>query len=165
MATQPIKCPYDVLEGFRFYRGNLVLDNGMTTNPPKYLSLEDLNIAVDRFSRSRVTLKPGGYSLLSQTDIGDEYGYVSFIAVKAIYPSSTVESRKYINWTYQNATNYMGELMVLSGQRISSVDSEFEGWNLSKPGTLSINSPGNGGIVFHNPSSDTTVKLEILVCG
>jgi len=164
MATQPITCPYDVLEGFRFYRGNLVLDNGNTSNPPKYLSMKDLNIEVDRFSRSRVTLKPGAYSLLSQTDIGDQYGYVSFIAVKAIYPSSTLESRKYINWTYQGNTNYMGELMVLSGQRISSSDSEFEGWNLSKPGTLASDSVGNGGIVFHNPSTEITVKLEILVC-
>lgn len=165
MATQPITCPYDVLEGFRFYRGDLVLDNGATNNPPKYLSMKDLNITVDKFSRSRVTLKPGGYSLLSQTDIGDDYGYVSFIAVKAVYPDSTVESRKYINWTYQGNTNYMGELMVLSGQRISSSDSEFEGWNLSKPGTLAENSAGNGGILFYNPSTETTVRLEILVCG
>lgn len=165
MATQPITCPYDVLEGFRFYRGNLVLDSGNTSNPPKYLSMKDLNIGVDKFSRSRVTLKPGASSLLSQTDVGDEYGYVSFIAVKAIYPSSTVESRKYIAWTYQGNTNYMGELMVLSGQRISSSDSEFEGWNLSKPGTLSSDSIGNGGIVFYNPSTEITVKLEILVCG
>jgi hypothetical protein len=163
MATQPIICPYDVPEGFRFYKGHLVLDNGTTNNPPKYLSLTDLNVPVDKFSRSRITLKPGEYSLLSQTDIGDEYGYVSFIAIKAIYPISTVESRKYINWTYRGNTNYMGELMVLSGQRTSSVDSEFEGWNLSKPGTIQEINPGNGGIVFYNPSTEITVKLEILI--
>ena len=164
MATQPIKCPYDLLEGFRFYKGNLVLDNGMTNNPPNYLLMKDLKTGIDNFSRSRITLKPGACFLLSQTDIGNNQGYVSFIAVKAIYPSSTLESRKYINWTYQGNTNYMGELMVLSGQRISSSDSEFEGWNLSKPGTLASDSVGNGGIVFHNPSTEITVKLEILVC-
>jgi len=160
MATQPIKCPYDLLEGFRFYNGNLVLDNGMTNNPPNYLLMKDLKTGIDNFSRSRITLKPGACFLLSQTDIGNNQGYVSFIAVKAVYPDLTVESKKYINWTYLNNTNYMGELMVLTGPMLSSVSSTPEGWNLSKPNVVF----NNGGMVFCNPSADFTVKLEILVC-
>jgi hypothetical protein len=54
----------------------------------------------------------------------------------------------------------MGELMVLSGKRISATDSIYEGWLLSKPGVYS----DLGGIVFTNPHSDIDVKLEILVC-
>ena len=160
MATQPIKCPYDLLEGFRFYNGNLVLDNGMTNNPPNYLLMKDIKMGIDNFSRSRITLKPGACFLLSQTDIGNNQGYVSFIAVKDVYPDLTVESKKYINWTYLNNTNYMGELMVLTGPMLSSVSSTPEGWNLSKPNVVF----NNGGMVFCNPSADFTVKLEILVC-
>ena len=80
MATQPINCPYDVTEGLRFYKEDLVLDDGNSMNPIKYLSLSDLSIPVNKFSRSRVTLSPGSRSLLSQSDIADENGYVSFIA-------------------------------------------------------------------------------------
>lgn len=163
MATQPINCPYDVTEGLRFYKEDLVLDDGNSMNPIKYLSLSDLSIPVNKFSRSRVTLSPGSRSLLSQSDIADENGYVSFIAVKAVYPSTVVESRKYINWTYQGNINNMGELMVLSGPKVSTINSEYLGWNLSKPGTVSGNI-GDGGISFYNPSTDITVKLEILVC-
>ena len=57
----------------------------------------------------------------------------------------------------------MGELMVLSGPKVSTINSEYLGWNLSKPGTVSDNI-GDGGISFYNPSTDITVKLEILVC-
>lgn len=160
MATQPITCPYDPAEGFRFYRGNLVLDNGMTNNPQPYMLMKDININVENFSRSRITLKPGACFLLSQTDIGNSEGYVSFIAVKAVYANLTVESKKYINWTYLGNTNYMGELMVLTGPMISSLSSTPVGWNLSKPG-VAFN---NGGIVFCNPSLDLPVKLEIMVC-
>ena len=85
-------------------------------NPIKYLSLSDLNIPVDKFSRSRVTLSPGSRSLLSQSDIADENGYVSFIAVKAVYPSTVVESRKYINWTYQGNINNMDH--IVTGKQI-----------------------------------------------
>jgi hypothetical protein len=87
-------------------------------------------------------------------------GYVSFIAIKAVFPSSTVESRKYLEWTYLGNTYYMGELMVLSGKRISATDSIYEGWLLSKPGVYS----DLGGIVFTNPHTNIDIKLEILVC-
>jgi len=160
MATKPITCPYDEGVGFRFYRSNLVLDEGNTNNLPIYLEMSDLVDESVSFSKSRVILKAGKCYLLSQTDIGDNQGYVSFIAVKAVYPSSTVESRKYIQWTYLNDTYYMGELMVLSGKKLSASDSINEGWLLSKPGVYS----NLGGIVFCNPHSDVDVKLEILVC-
>lgn len=160
MATKPITCPYDEGIGFRFYRSNLVLDEGNTNSLPIYLEMNDLVDESVAFSKSRVILKAGKCYLLSQTDIGDNLGYVSFIAVKAVYPTNTVESRKYIQWTYLNDTYYMGELMVLSGKSLSATDSIYEGWLLSKPGVYS----NQGGIVFCNTHSDVDVKLEILVC-
>jgi len=160
MATQPITCPYDEGTGFRFYRGNLVLDSGSDFNPQVYLELSDLMQETQAFSRNRVNLKAGKRYLLSQTNIGDNLGYVSFIGVKATFPSTVVESKKYLEWTYLESTYYMGELMVLSGKRISATDSLDEGWFLSKPGIYS----DEGGIVFYNPHTDIDIKLEFLVC-
>ena len=65
MATKPIACPYDTPEGFRFYRDNLVLDDGTKSSPPKYLSMNDLLIGVESFSKSRVSLNAGESFLLS----------------------------------------------------------------------------------------------------
>ena len=158
MATRPIECPYDTPEGFRFYRDNLVLDNGMGT-PQKYLSMKDLLIGVDSFSKSRVSLNSGESFLLSQSDVGDDTGYVSFIAIKAKFPDTIVESKKYLTWVYKGKTMNMGELMVLSGAKQYSTDSTYDGWNLSKPNDY-IN---NGGMIFTNPHTDFQIKLEILI--
>ena len=159
MATQPIICPYVVDEGFRFYRGNLVLDNGQTNNPPIYLPMSDIDLTVNTFARSRAILRESSCFLLTQSDITNPEGYVDFIAIKAIFPDNIVESKKYITWTYQGTTNYMGELMILSGKMISSTDSTYEGWNLSKPGMVF----NNGGITFCNPHTDIQIRLEILI--
>jgi len=159
MATQPVTCPYTQPAGFNFFRGNLVLDDGSKATPPVYMELSDILEEVQSFSKSRSSLKSGQCYILTQTDIGDELGYVSFIAVKATFPSGTLESKKYLNWTYQENTYTMGTLMILSGKRLSSVSSIYEGWLLSKPGVYSQ----NGGILFCNPHQDIDIKLEILV--
>jgi hypothetical protein len=91
MATQPITCPYDVLEGFRFNRGNLVLDTGRTNNPQQYLGMSDLSWEIQNFARNRAMLNESSCYLLSQPDVADEYGFVSIIAIKAIFPSYIVE--------------------------------------------------------------------------
>ena len=70
-----------------------------------------------------------------------------------------VESKKYLNWTYQGKDYYMGELMILSGKRTSTTDAGHEGWNLSKPGTTQQ----EGGITFCNPHTDIKIRLEILI--
>jgi len=159
MATQPVICPVPEVPGFTFSRGSLVLDDGTKTTPPVYLDLKDMKEELVSFSKSRVILKADKCFLLSQTDIGDDLGYVSFIAIKATFPDLTVESKKYLTWTYEGVTNNMGTLMVLSGKRISSISSVYEGWLLSKPGVYSQ----NGGIVFCNPHPNIDIKLEILV--
>ncbi len=159
MATQPVVCPVPTLPGFTFFKGNLVLDDGTKSSPPIYMQLRDMIEDVQSFSKSLVTVKAGRCFLLSQTDIADDLGYVSFIAVKATYPATSVESKKYMTWTYEGITYNMGTLMVLSGPRLSTTSSIYEGWMLSKPSQYSE----KGGIVFCNPHSDIDVKLEILV--
>lgn len=160
MATKPVTCPYGEGEGFKFYRGNLVLDDGKSMYPSIYMELSDLLIESESFSKNSVRLNPGKCFLLSQNDIANDLGYVSFILVKAVFPQTTVETRKYLEWTYMGRTYYMGELMVLSGKMLSSIDSIYEGWMLAKPNSYS----DMGGIVFCNNQSGIDIKLEILVC-
>lgn len=159
MATQPVVCPVPTLPGFTFFKGNLVLDDGTKSSPPIYMQLKDMIEDVQAFSKSSVTVKSSRCFLLSQTDIGDSLGYVSYIAVKATYPASVLESKKYMTWEYEGITYNMGTLMVLSGPRLSATSSVYEGWLLSKPGQYSQ----SGGIVFCNPHTDIDIKLEILV--
>lgn len=160
MATKPITCPYLEGEGFKFYRSNLVFDDGKSSNLPIYMELSDMLTETTAFSKSKVNLRAGKCFLLSQNDIGNQLGYVSFILVKAIFPSNIVESRKYLEWTYMGKTYPMGELLALSGMMLSATDSIYEGWLLAKPNEYS----DLGGIVFCNTQSDIDIKLEILVC-
>lgn len=159
MATQPIICPYEEVPGFRFFRGNLVLDDGKSSFPPVYMYLSDILSEISSFSKSSVTLSPNSCILLSQTDIGDRLGYVTFIGIKANFIGTTSTTKKYYNWTYDGITYTSGELLILSGPSLSATTSIYEGWLLSKPGVYSQ----SGGILLCNPHSDIRIKLEILV--
>lgn len=159
MSTRPVICPGEGQEGFLFNRGNLVIDDGTHTNLPSYLLMNDLELEISSYSRSRINVGPGKSFLLSQTDIADNYGYVSFIAVRVDYKPETVESKKYIEWEYDGNVNYLGELMVLSGKRTSSINSAEEGWDLSNPSEFF----SGGGIIFSNPHPDFSVRMEILI--
>lgn len=158
MATQPIACPYLVLEGFRFYRSNLILDTGTTTNPPVYMFLKDLTFTVNNFSKGRLNLRAGKSYVLSQTDVAEPNGFVSFLAIKATFPTN-LQTKKYLRWQYKEQTFNMGELMVLTGGPYSTADSEFIGWNLSQPGVFFL----DGGITFINPHVDMDIKMEFLI--
>lgn len=158
MATRPKNCPYDEASGFRFNRGFLTLDDGKTNYPEKFIKLDDIIDPINSYSKIKVNLLPDTCYLLSQVDITDDNGYVSFILVKSIFPENTAETRKYLTWEYQEEIYNMGKIMVLSGLDIVNFTSTSSGWNISHPTVLS-----DGGIIFCNPHSDLTIKLEILV--
>jgi len=179
MATRPITCAAGNQDGFIFFRDKFILeeDNSKVT----FFDFKDMLDEVVAYSRLKVTLKAGRNIKISQTDVGDENGYVKWIAVKVKYPepvnsliygsqvpiitgtptpsNGIAQTNKYINWTYQGTTYNIGDLMVLSGSKVGSSDSELTGWNLSED-TLPYT---DGGIIFTNPHSDIDVKLEILV--
>jgi hypothetical protein len=159
MATRPITCPTEP-NGFKFLRENLVLDSNVSQNPTIILGLSDFNFEVGAFSKVNINLAPETCGFLSQTDIVDDSGFVTFIAFKVIYPESTLDKDRYVTWEYRGETYYMGEIMILSGPNISTADSEEIGWNLSKPGPIYQ----DGGIRICNPHTDKRVKIEILVC-
>jgi hypothetical protein len=160
MATRPVICPYIEPEGIKFERTNLVIDSNNMANPQVLLMLEDLIFDVPAYSKSTINLKGGTCALISQADIADPGGYVSFVAVKANYPAGTLEKDKFVTWSYRSEEYYMGELLVLSGANITTFDSEEYGWNLTKPGPIYQ----DGGITICNPHTDKRVILEVLVC-
>ncbi len=159
MATRPVTCPTEP-EGIKFERNNLVLDSNVSQNPTILLGLSDFLMEVNAFSKVNLNLSPGTCGFLSQTDIVDDRGFVSFIAFKVIYPVSTLDKDRYITWEYRGQTYNLGEVMILSGPNITTVDSEEIGWNLSKPGPVYQ----DGGIRICNPHTDKRIKVEILVC-
>lgn len=159
MATRPITCPTEP-NGFKFLRENLVLDSNTSQNPTIILGLSDFNFEVSAFSKVNINLAPEACGFLSQSDIVDDGGFVSFIAFKVTYPESTLDKDRYVTWEYRGETYYLGEIMILSGPNISTTDSEEIGWNLSKPGPVYQ----DGGIRICNPHTDKRVKVEILVC-
>ena len=160
MATRPIVCPYVQAEGIRFDRTNLVIDSNEMTNPQVIEELDDLIFDIQAYSKSFINLVGATCGLISQSDIADTSGFVSFIAIKAIFPSDTLEKDKYLTWSYRGETYYMGEVLILSGANLTTFDSEQFGWNLAKPGPLYQ----DGGITICNPHSTKTVKVEFIVC-
>jgi hypothetical protein len=159
MATRPVKCPYDEDSGFRFNRGFLVLDTPTTNYPEKFIRMDDIFEEITSYSKLKINLPPSSCYLLSQTDISDSEGFVNFILVKSTFPEGTLETRKYLTWEYDGGIYNMGKIMLLTGSDITDVSSQPLGWNISQPGTVY----DNGGIIFCNPHSDITIKLEILV--
>ena len=158
MATRPIACPYDETPGFRFNRGFLVLDDGKTNYPEKFIRIDDISDSVVSYSKIKVNILPDTCYLLSQVDIADDEGYVSFILAKSTFPDNLLETRKYLTWEYQGYVYNMGKVMVLSGLNVVDFTSTSSGWNISHPTIFP-----DGGIIFCNPHSDITIKLEILV--
>jgi len=179
MATRPIICPPQPADGFIFRKDKFVLEEDY--NITNFFDFSDLYSNVMAYSRMSITLKAGKSVKISQTDIGDDNGYVKWIAAKVRYPepkdpiiygaqtpiipgvptptNGTPQVKKYITWTYRGDTFNIGELMILSGSKLGTTDSEKTGWNLSED-HLPYE---DGGIIFTNPHTDIDVKVEIIV--
>jgi hypothetical protein len=160
MATRPIICPYVQAEGIKFDRTNLVIDSNNMTTPQVIDELGDLIFDIQAYSKSFMNLVGFSCGLISQSDIADTSGFVSFIIIKATFSADTLEKDKYLTWQYRGDTYYMGELLILSGPNLTTFDSEQIGWNLAKPGPVYQ----DGGITICNPHADKTIKVEFLVC-
>lgn len=179
MATRPIICPPVPPNGFLFIKDKFVLEEDY--NITNFIDFSNMTSEVVSYSRLKITLKAGKSVKVSQTDIGDVNGFVRWVAVKVRYPepidpilfgsqvpiipgvptpsNGTPQVRKYINWAYRGETFNIGELMILTGSKLGTSDSEMTGWNLSED-YLPYR---DGGITFANPHTNFDVKLEILI--
>ena len=179
MATRPIICPPFPPNGFLFKKDKFVLEEDY--NITNFIDFSNMVSEVSSYSRLKVSLKAGRSVKVSQTEIGDFNGFVRWVAVKVRYPepidpilfgsqvpiipgvptptNGTPQVRKYITWTFRGETFNLGELMILTGSKLGTTDSEMTGWNLSED-YLPYR---DGGITFTNPHTNFDVKLEILI--
>lgn len=151
MATRPIICPPDAADGFLFDRAELILEENNTTSDIFDFSLYSMEIS--GYAKTRHRLGPGKSFLLAQSDIGDNDGFVRFIAFTVSYPEGTTTVNKYLLWHYKGITNPLGEIMILTGDRIDSTLNPTTGWELSY----------DEGILIANPHPKAIVDIEILV--
>jgi len=149
MATEPIFCPPDDGDGFIFDGTDLIKESPTS----QIFDLSLFNMEISSYAKTKYKLGPGKSLLLAQSDVGDADGYVRFIAFTVKYPEGTTTVEKYLNWTYEGNTNPIGELMILSGDRIDSDSNPTVGWDLSY----------DSGIVIENPHSELIVEIEILI--
>lgn len=179
MATRPKICPPYPLPGFIFFRDKFVLQEDYINTT--FFDFSKMIDVVTAYSKSQITLGPNKSVFVTQGDIGDAQGFVRWIAVKVRYPqpinpilfganvpiipgvptptNGIPQTQKYINWTYLDKTNYIGELMILTGNSGGSTSTLTTGWNLGYENPLFP----PGGITFTNPHSDFSVKLEMIV--
>lgn len=157
MATRPTICPPSPPDGFLFVRGDLDLQfSGILS---EMLDLSDFFLDITSFSKVRYKLGANDSFILSQSDIGDDEGYVRFIVFKVTFPDNTTTTNKYINWSYKGDQYPLGELMILSGDRIGLIGGSPLGWKLTSENSLFT----DGGIIIQNPHADFGVTVEILI--
>ena len=157
MATRPTICPPSPPDGFLFVRSELDLQ--LSGSLLEMIDLSDFFLDITSFSKVRYKLGASDSFLLSQSDIGDDDGYVRFIVFKVIFPENTTTTNKYINWTYRGDQYPLGELMILSGDRVNVLGGPPIGWKLTSQNPLFT----DGGIMIQNPHIDFGVTVEILV--
>ena len=154
MATPPIICDTIQFEGAIFQRCNLQVVQGTTIL--REVSFCDTDIILDGFSSFSGCIYPGSTLVLTAEGLSD----VSFVLIKATYPSTLLTESKFINVIYQGAYLPMSNLTILTGNAGALVDGK---WDLDPNGS-DIESPffNDGGMLLYNPHN-VRVNVEVIL--
>jgi hypothetical protein len=160
MATAPQVCNTIEFEGVIFQRCNLQVVQGTTVL--RELSLCDTDIIINNFSTFSGCVYGNSSLLLNSEGLGE----LSFIMIKASYPSTLPVASRFINIIYNGAYLPMSNLTILTGN--PSDTSPFipnRGWDLDPNGS-DIESPyfSSGGMILYNPHS-VRVNVEVVLAG
>jgi hypothetical protein len=158
MATPPLACNTVEFEGSIFQRCNLQVVKG--TMVVREFSFCDTDIIINDFSSFSGCVYPNSTLVLNSEGLGE----VSFIMIKASYPSTLPAVSKYINIIYNGSYLPMGSLSIFTGN--PSQYSPYipnRGWDLDPNGS-DIESPffSEGGMLLYNPHS-VRVNVEVLL--
>lgn len=160
MATPPIVCNTIQFEGAIFQRCNLQVVQGTTVIND--VNLCDTNIVLNNYSSFSGCVYGNSSLLLNSDGLGE----LSFIMVKATYPSTLPVSNRFINIIYNGGYLPMSSLTILTGNPsdISPYISN-RGWDLDPNGS-DIESPffSNGGMILYNPHS-IRVNVDVILGG
>lgn len=153
---RPIICPPSLSNGFLFDRAELVLsEDGDIID---MMDLSDLFQNVSSFSKIRRKIRPLETFAIDQSDVGDDLGFVSNIVISIKYPKETKIQNRYAYWYYMGVKYHIGELMVLTGERVDLIGGSL-GWTLT-PGDVFYET---GGIVIENPHASSIINVDILI--
>lgn len=160
MATPPIVCNTIDFEGAIFQRCNLQVVRGTTVL--REISLCDTDIVLNNYSSFSGCVYGNSSLILSSEGLGE----ISFIMIKATYPSTLPVSNRYINIIYNGQYLPMANLTILTGNP-SDISPYFydRGWDLDPNGS-DIESPffNQGGMILYNPHS-VRVNVEVILGG
>jgi len=160
MATAPLICNTIEFEGAIFQRCNLQIIQGTTVI--RELSLCDTDITINNFSSFSGCVYGNSSLLLSSEGLGE----ISFVMIKASYPSTLPIVSRFINIIYNGAYLPMANLTILTGNPSNySPQIPNRGWDLDPNGS-DIESPyfSNGGMLLYNPHS-VRVNVDVIIAG
>lgn len=160
MATAPQICNAIEFEGVIFQRCNLQVVQGTTVI--RELSLCDTDIIINNFSSFSGCIYGNSSLLLNSEGLGE----LSFIMIKATYPSTLPVASRFINIIYDGAYLPMSNLTILTGNPSDySPYIPNRGWDLDPNGS-DIESPyfSNGGMLLYNPHS-VRVNVDVILAG
>ena len=154
MATPPLVCDPIQFEGAIFQRCNLQVVRGTTVI--KEISLCDTDIALTDFYAFNGCVYSNSTLVLNSEGLGE----ISFIMIKASYPSTLPVASRFINIIYNGSYLPMGNLTILTG---NPGDLPGQGWDLDPNGS-DIESPFffQGGMLLYNPHG-VRVNVEVVL--
>ena len=165
MAKPPVICKEE-LANSQIQQGyfdrctfRVTKDSALTNS----ISFCDFSMDIDNFFTQNLRLKPGSAFLLDDSQLGNEFGEVSFFLVKVTYPALfTTDSSKYIDLIYDNITYPVGEVNIWTGEPGINAGTGITAY----PNGSEIESPFfiAGGIVLHNPQQ-YYVDVKIILAG
>jgi hypothetical protein len=160
MATPPTVCDTIQFEGAIFQRCNLQVIKGTTIL--REISLCDTNIILNNYTSFNGCVYGNSSLILNSEGLGE----VSFIMIKASYPSTLPVYSRFINIIYNGSYLPMSGITLLTGNP-SDLSPYFlgRGWDLDPNGS-DIESPyfDQGGMLLYNPHS-VRVNVEVIIGG
>jgi hypothetical protein len=158
MATPPLICNPIQFEGSIIQRSNLQVIKGTTVI--REMSLLDTDITINDYASFNGCVYSGSSLLLTPDNLGE----ISFILIKATYPTTLPTASRFINLVYKGKNLPMANLTILTGNPSTlSPYSDNRGWDLDPNGT-EVTSPyfTEGGMLLYNPHG-VKINVEVIL--
>ena len=158
MATGPLICDTIDFEGSVFQRDTLQIIQGTTVLRSVFLG--DTDITLNDYASFNGCVYPASSLLLN----ADGMGELSFIMIKATFPTTLPVASRFINIIYKGKYLPMGGLTILTGNPETGSPAILgRGWDLDPNGS-ELTSPyySEGGMLLYNPHS-VRVSIEVIL--